>query len=102
MVKTQTPKRLCAVIGVGATLYGTISLAFELLNKSFSNISLAVWMALNPVFVAVVKSGVVGNMSALSFFADLSTPGLALATLVYWGWPIGLIIIGAVLLFSER
>jgi hypothetical protein len=87
--------------GLGLTLYGLASLLFEVASNNFSDFTKTVWWFLNPLFVYGCSTHTFYVMSELSFFGNFSTPEFGTLTLIYWVWPIGLIIIGFTLMFGS-
>ena len=87
-------KRLGLYIGAVAVSYGLISLVFEIFNTSYNAASFWLWAILNPLFVATIASGVSGM--SMSLFANFSTQGMGVATLIFWVYPLAFIGVGVV------
>jgi hypothetical protein len=90
-------------VGLALGLYGLISLAFEILISSYDRLVLAVWAALNPLFVVyILNSNMAGTLSSLSLFASASTTPLAIATLLFWLWPCAFIASGFTVVVASK
>ena len=102
--KKIVQKKEKIIVGLVAAIYGSVALAFELVNTSSNRLANAVLAGLNPVFALYVAgSGTAKTVSSMSVYGNVSTTPLAVGTLLFWGAQILLIVIGvAVAAFSSE
>lgn len=99
---SMVPKlRRQAWLYVGALLmaYGFIGLIFELTCTTYTETDYYTWTFFNPFFVAYASKayGLATMPYGLSFFASFATTTDTIATLLYWGFPITMMVIGFLL-----
>jgi hypothetical protein len=94
-IKIVRKKESLRLMGLVAAVYGAVALAFEALNITSGRLSNAVLAALNPLFALyVASSDTAKTVYSMSVFGNVSTTPSAVGTLLFWGAPILLIVVG--------